>query len=539
MRKAIIGLVLPILAVLLAACGGLAGEPQIVGQVPAQQQSSQTGDVVAPNIEPDLVLGQQIFAKNCVRCHGLTGAGDGEFVQSGQVKDVPDFTNPAQHEGKTAEDYYRQVTQGNLAKLMPPFADSLSDEERWAVANYVFTLADGSSPVTDPHAGLDTASSSGDTTSSDTSSTTGDTTASTEPITAGTGVISGTVTLSTEDATMPDNLVATLHVFDQSMKEQSTELAVNADGSYQFNNVAIDDAHGYYVSVKYNDGVFNSDFLRGDSTTNALTLDVTIYDVIDDSTVIELTSVLTQVDLMPDNTFRIWQMYTWKNNSDKLFALGSAAGHQLSVRVPVPNGATLADGNDTSRYLYDSESGYVYDTAPLLPNQDHSFYLQYTAPATDKWVLNQQFDYIFSGVYQVYADEAQFDLQADGWTATQTQEFQGVTYTGLSTDASAGSLAITIIKKGGGFNFFNLDKQTMGMILTVFGILFIGVALFLFVRGARGGVNPVDSENQIQILMKEIAELDDLYQTQGINEAKYQKQRASLKAKLTKLMKTE
>jgi mono/diheme cytochrome c family protein len=142
-----------ICVLLLTACGGLAGEPEVVGQVP--QQAPQAVTVLQPpNTQPDLTRGAEIFAENCVRCHGATGVGDGEFVQSGQITAIPDFTDPAQHAERTPAEYYTQVTNGNLAKLMPPFSGSLSDEERWSVANYVFTLAGGTVPVitTNPEA---------------------------------------------------------------------------------------------------------------------------------------------------------------------------------------------------------------------------------------------------------------------------------------------------------------------------------------------------------------------------------------------------
>jgi len=213
----------------------------------------------------------------------------------------------------------------------------------------------------------------------------------------------------------------------------------------------------------------------------------------------------------------------------------SASGQQLSVHIPVPNGASLADSNDMTRFIYDSENGYVYDSYPLLPNQEHSFYLQYTAPFSGEWELNQQFDYELTGVYQVYADEAIFDLEANGWAATQTQEFQGVVYRGLGTVGNAASLAITISSKGVSVNF---DKQTMGMILTVFGIVFIGIAALLFVKGSPVS-KPLNSEKQIQDLMEGIVELDSMYQAGSISEEKYKKRRKILKAQLTTLMKIE
>ncbi|MBL8132459.1 MAG: c-type cytochrome [Anaerolineae bacterium] len=129
-----------LLAVLLflAACSGLAGEPEIIATVipptPAPTEPSH------PEVIPDLALGAALYAANCTRCHGLTGAGDGEFVLSGQVQNVANFQNPATSFEQEPKDWFLTITNGRVDKLMPPWQGTLSFEERWAVAMYTYSL---------------------------------------------------------------------------------------------------------------------------------------------------------------------------------------------------------------------------------------------------------------------------------------------------------------------------------------------------------------------------------------------------------------
>jgi mono/diheme cytochrome c family protein len=88
-----------------------------------------------------MALGAQVFNENCTRCHGLTGKGDGELVQSGQVTGVPDFTNPQTAQQVAPIAWFEIVTNGRLDKLMPPWGDKLSEAQRWAATMYVYTLA--------------------------------------------------------------------------------------------------------------------------------------------------------------------------------------------------------------------------------------------------------------------------------------------------------------------------------------------------------------------------------------------------------------
>src|SRR5689334_12026152 len=128
------GLIL--MAFLLAACGGLAGEPEIVGTV------------VPPTVEPvvyppqpsNLANGAKLFADNCTACHGKTGDGQGENVLSGKVPAMPSFLDSNHVGSKRPDEYFSMITSGNLEKLMPPWKDALTVQERWDVAMFVYTM---------------------------------------------------------------------------------------------------------------------------------------------------------------------------------------------------------------------------------------------------------------------------------------------------------------------------------------------------------------------------------------------------------------
>lgn len=134
-RREIVCSVLIILA--LAGCQGLAGEPQIVATLPPRPTAL---PISLPQQPLDLAQGAQIYAENCTRCHGISGAGDGELVLSGEVTQIMDFTDPTTMSAVSPEEYFRIITEGRLETLMPPWGESLSEDARWSVALYVYTL---------------------------------------------------------------------------------------------------------------------------------------------------------------------------------------------------------------------------------------------------------------------------------------------------------------------------------------------------------------------------------------------------------------
>jgi mono/diheme cytochrome c family protein len=505
---------------LLTACGGLAGEPEVVGQVP-QQPPQSVAVVQPPNTQPDLARGAEIFAENCVRCHGITGAGDGEFVQSGQITVIPDFTDPAQHDGRTPAEYYTQVTNGNLAKLMPPFSGSLSDEERWSVANYVFTLAGGTAPVAAAPQATEDVNAQPETTTVESPET-------------GTGTVSGAVIQGTAGGTLPGDSLITLHIIGMDgAEQQQLETPVNADGTYQFTDVPIVPEAGYFVSTDYGNGTFNSEFASLTTATPSLNLNIIIYETTDDASVIQINMVLTQVDMLDENTLQIWQLISVSNTSDKLYVYTDNSGGIVSVRVPAPTGVRLSPDNEITRFVFNDNA--VYDTRPVIPGEEHTFHLMYTAPFDGSFDFAQTLPYNFAGPYEVYVDSSALKVEASGWqTVENPQTINDVIYRGIAmVDGFTADAPINFSVERSGVL---INRQMLGYGIIAMGLVFIVIAALFYWRAPQT-VPASEPENPVQALMKQIAVLDDQYQSGAIKQRDYEKQRQSLKDKVTKLMK--
>lgn len=94
---------------------------------------------VAPRAPPDLARGQAVYAAQCASCHGATGAGDGALAASLDPKPIA-FTDAERARSRSLMALYQVVSQGVSGTSMPSFT-ALSDEDRWAVAFYIGTLA--------------------------------------------------------------------------------------------------------------------------------------------------------------------------------------------------------------------------------------------------------------------------------------------------------------------------------------------------------------------------------------------------------------
>lgn len=126
------------LLMLLAACSGLAGEPEIVATLPPRELP--TAEPNWPQSTPDLANGAQIFAQRCASCHGPQGDGQGELVLSGEIPAMPSFLDAPHVSAQLPADYFDIITNGRIENLMPPWREALTPQQRWDVTYYVYTL---------------------------------------------------------------------------------------------------------------------------------------------------------------------------------------------------------------------------------------------------------------------------------------------------------------------------------------------------------------------------------------------------------------
>jgi mono/diheme cytochrome c family protein len=87
--------------------------------------------------------GKQVYDANCVQCHGEKGMGDG-YGAPFLVPPPRDFTTAeykfrttASGQLPTDEDLFRIISRGADGTGMPPWQYLLSDDDRWALVDYV------------------------------------------------------------------------------------------------------------------------------------------------------------------------------------------------------------------------------------------------------------------------------------------------------------------------------------------------------------------------------------------------------------------
>lgn len=128
----------------LVACDlSLAGDvtPPPGTEPPTQNQSPEIAmnGPLYPLFPANPEAGKPIYQEKCAPCHGPEGKGDGSLADR-LPNPVPAIGDELLARQSRPSEWYRIVTQGRMENQMPPF-ESLTDQERWNVVAYVYTLS--------------------------------------------------------------------------------------------------------------------------------------------------------------------------------------------------------------------------------------------------------------------------------------------------------------------------------------------------------------------------------------------------------------
>lgn len=86
-----------------------------------------------------LAEGKQLFDKNCKRCHGASGRGDGPDGDPDHQEDM-DLTQARRAARNPDGVVFYKAWNGRAKPKMPTFKDTLSKDEVWKIVTYVQTL---------------------------------------------------------------------------------------------------------------------------------------------------------------------------------------------------------------------------------------------------------------------------------------------------------------------------------------------------------------------------------------------------------------
>ena len=560
-----------LLALALAACSGLGGEPEIAATAPPPGAKAMVPDTDS-GWKPDIRQGAAIFAERCVECHGASGDGRGNLVAAGSIERPLDMTDRSLVAAKSPLEWFEIITTGRIEELMPPWENALSERERWDVALYSYTLAyddellargervwreecgECELPAVIPPVFSDV--DYGATLNRELFRSTL-TAAEAEAAAAyarfaslsatedgerqSAGALSGRVLQGTAGSLLPEQTPLRLRYGNNEVGFSFAETTADAAGNFQFNEIPLTGEFDYVVGAVYGERFFSRRVFPGEEPAPT----ITVYDATHDPLVVSIARIeifiepITLQDLGAG--LYVSQILTYRNSSDRVYASGRGFddGREASLLVQFPLGARLLSGAANGRYVVvegiERLPDSAIDTQPVLPGEEHQVIHEYWLPYEGAAMFEQTFNNFIDAAVTVTLPDS---LLLDSEWLRLTHEESAEAYKTYGADLKLerdpalqfgirGNPTATSSEDGLVVTSETLPALLLGAI-AVGGGLLGGIGLLRRRKDLSG--------SEIDRLVGELARLEDAHDQGQINHDLYHHQRRELKAKLAQLM---
>jgi mono/diheme cytochrome c family protein len=485
--------------------------------------------------QESIAQGAALYQANCAKCHGANGDGNGPTAAG----KMPDFTSQESMAGKSAAELFQSISTG-LPPSMNGYAGSLSEDERWALTDYLRSLTFAASTVA--HAAPATSIPGQPTTVSETVPLTA-TAIVTE--TAGTGVIQGPVTVESGEPA-PAGLAVNIHAFDQMTLVYTATTQLKDDGTYRFDSVQVKKGWSFLATVDYSGIVYGSELTTAAEDGETIEMPIQVYDTTSDATALSVDRLHFFFEFLDQNTVRVVELYVISNPGKKTI-VASAPGEPV-LKFTLPAGATnlqFQDGQLGGRYVK-TDNGFG-DTASIQPGAgNYQLLFSYEMPYQRKLDLVRPVTMNTQAVV-VLAPEGSVKIKGDGLQDGGTRDVQGVQYhlyNGGSVQAGSEiRLAITGSPAGEAATPVAGRNTNLIIGLGVLGLVLLmaGVWMYLRNRSPEPALQPILQKEKTfdespENLMDAILALDDLYKDGKLPEEAYLERRAELKQRLKEKM---
>ncbi len=459
--------------------------------------------------------GKQVYAEQCVQCHGESGKGDGKDAQ-GKLPDLSDFAVLA----KVAPGMWDQaMASGHV----PSFAGTVSEADRRAAIDYIRTFAydaeSGAAAAATPAApGTLPATPSGPA----------------APIRIEGQIINGTASQS-----VPDTLPLTLYVVPHQGSQQemiTRTYQSGVGGHFVITDAQVDESNLIAVGVDYKDLTFFSDVLPAQPQ---MTLPITIYESTADAQQVSIDTL--HVVIEPDaNGLNVSEIYVLSNQGDR-FVAGFG---QPVMHFGLPADATNIRLDPSQQQVLDRNGdGLDYFAAIPVGQQVESVVYQYTLPLTATSLSRTIYHPIAVANVLLSGQPGSLVVTSDQLKAAGSQTIPGSTGDGQSSSQTFQQYTATNLQAGQALAL-TVGTPTAPIdwrILLGIGLIVVGgVGLIVWQRSQKKRPSAERSaEIEKEALIDQIAALDDEFAEGKIDEINYKAKRAKLKDKLVKLMDEE
>ena len=495
--------------------------------------------------EEQITQGKEIFETNCTDCST-------DF-----------FRNQEKMSALSGVELARIIKQGN--DQVPPFGATLSDDEVWAVADYLRTLSFDTAPVASaPQASLTPeavaateAPAEAGTSAVETPLSTVEGTAQAPATSEGTSVAKagfGTISGSIENKTgteLPSDLKVTLrgydHGADPSQGPQevfSQEGTVDEDGSFVFDNIEVPLNRIFLAELTFDGIDLQSGFAIVKEGNTSLTLPpITLYKRTEDTAALVVEEARIFFEYGTD-VVQIFNVYSFRNSGDEIVVVKfNEKGEVPFIKAPA---GTSGFGYEP---MQDSEPFQTIENGFAIPPSAGSYGLIAFAsvPKANEFEFSQEFVLPVTSV-TIFAPEGvtiTSDKATDlGLQAIQNFNFQ-IYEMGNVTAGETVRASVSGTPKEA--DTASTPAETTSNQNLLIGAGAMGIALILagawmYLRdhnrveerpGDQAEGNEFDSSEDV---IDAIIALDDLHRAHKISDEAYQKRRGELKEILKGMM---
>jgi mono/diheme cytochrome c family protein len=549
-----------------------------------------------PAFKPSASEGALLFAQHCAACHGAAGKGDGERsaqLMSERAEPLPDFSAPDLARQATPFGWYETISLGRLEKLMPPWAQSLTEAERWNLVAFLYTL---STPPEQIEAGgaiyaARCAECHGERGQGDgpqardppvpdftdqafmaSTAPAGFFAAITDGIdgqhvfadlaedrrwavvdyvrafaynyaapgtvaasVSGEASVTGSVQNGTAGAAVPGDLVVTLHGFDDFSETVTLSATVSASGAYAFTSVPYIAGRQFILSTRHQGVIYGSDIFSFDLEPT-VEMPLVIFDSTTDPGALRVERMHIFFDLTGDGGATVGELFLFSNGGDKTYA--DAGGPALEIPLPASAAdVTVQGGVEGEDYVLAGQGLQL--SAPVRPGSSSAqILISFRLPYDRRLDFEQELLYPVNALNVLLPAEG-MTLRGGGLQDEGVQEIQGSAFHSYGAAGLAAGNTVSFQLSGqpasaasGAGLLTGSDPLRLGIGVGGLVLALAGVGYWWYLRRSpRTDDEPQDRE----ALLQAIADLDDAFDEGELGEREYERERARLKRQLQKI----